>query len=123
MGKVNSTIIKLLLFIGVLLIAAFFGCSDDCDNAVPRARINNNGTGKASVQIQTSGGNTENINNIEVGQTSAWSSYAPGQTQYTVAIQGVAGDTTMVVEMQNCWEYDIVINSTNHISSTPRERE
>ena len=123
MKKVKSSGLKPSLFICMLLFVALCSCSDDCDNAAPRARINNNGTGKASVQIQTSGGNTENINNIEVGQTSAWSSYAPGQTQYTIAIQGVAEDTTIVVDMLSCWEYDIVINSANTISSTPRERD
>ena len=123
MKIVRNVNFKPTLLLYLFLFALLASCSDDCDNDAPRARINNNGTGKASVQIQTSGGNTENINNIEIGQTSAWNSYAPGQTEFTIAIQGVANDTSIVVDMSTCWEYDIVINSTNQISSTPRERD
>jgi hypothetical protein len=113
---------KFTLFL-IVLFTTFYSCSDKCENEEPRARINNSGTGKASVQIKTSGGNTENINNIEPGQSSAWRSYAPGQTEFTVAIQGISDDTSITVNMIRCLEYDIVIDSANTVSSSPQERE
>lgn len=115
---------SLYLALVVLFISiGFTGCSNSCNNEQPRARINNNGTDKASVQIKTSAGNTENINNIETGQISDWRSYAAGDIEFTVAIQGVSGDTVMVVSMAECWEYDIIIDSLNHVSSLPHERD
>lgn len=115
---------SLCLVIAVLFITiGFTGCSNSCNSEQPRARINNNGTDKASVQIKTSAGNTENINNIETGQISDWRSYAAGDIEFTVAIQGVSGDTVMVVSMTECWEYDIIIDSLNHVSSLPHERD
>ena len=53
------------------------GCKK-CKDEDPRARIINNGTQKASVQIKTSGGNTVNINNVDPSTSSAYSSYASG---------------------------------------------
>jgi len=123
MKKKNFTGAMKYLILSAILIIGLSGCSNDCENEEPRAKINNNGTGKASVQIKTSGGNTENINNIETGQTSAWRSYAPGQTEFTIAIQGVADDTLVVVNMLSCWEYDIIIDSFNSVSSSPQERD
>lgn len=123
MSEINFTSVKRFVFTSMILIAGIYGCSDNCENEEPRARINNNGTGKASVQIKTSGGNTENINNIEPGQTSAWRSYAPGQTEFTIAIQGVSNDTLVNVNMLSCWQYDIIIDSANHVSSSPQERD
>ncbi len=110
-------------FILCLAIGALSACSDHCKNERPRAKITNNGTDKASVQIKTSGGNTENINNIESGQVSDWRSYAAGATEFTVAIKNVSPDTMISVYMLECWEYDIQIDSLNRISSTPLERE
>ncbi|MCF8257975.1 MAG: hypothetical protein K9J06_10485 [Flavobacteriales bacterium] len=91
------------------------GCNN-CENEDPRARIVNNGTDKASVQIWTTGGNTENINNIETGQTSDWRSFAPGLTNFTVSIQG-ANDTVLVVSMLSCMQYDIRISANNTVTA------
>jgi hypothetical protein len=98
-------------------------CSESCDNEDPRARIINNGTAKASVQIWTTGGNTENINNIEPGYSSGtWRSFAPGLTNFTVAIQG-ENDTVITVDMLKCYEYSIDINGQNQVVSTAVERD
>lgn len=98
-------------------------CSRSCDNEDPRARIVNNGTAKASVQIKTLGGNTENINNIEPGYSSGtWRSFAAGTTEFTVAIQG-ENDTVVAVNMLKCYEYSIDINGQNQVVSTAVERD
>lgn len=111
------------LILGITLTAfTFASCSDKCKDDDPRARIVNNGTAKASVQIKTSGGNTENINNIESGQASDWRSFAAGNTEFTVSIQGV-NDTMVAVDMLNCYEYSIAIDAQNRVSSSAVERE
>lgn len=107
---------KSLLILVVLFSFILMSCG--CDEENPEARITNNGTGKASVQIQTSGGNTVNINNIEVGATSAWTSFSPGNCTFTVAIQGVADPIVKVINLTYCKRYEIKVNSNNTISFT-----
>jgi hypothetical protein len=112
---------KSLLVIAVLLTCiAYVGCKK-CRNDNPRARIVNNGTDKVSVQIQTSGGNTVNINNIMPGTSSDFAYYAPGAVQFTIAFQ-VANDTSFSVAMLECWEYDIIVNENDDVSSVPTDR-
>ncbi len=111
------------IVMSTLLFSSLASCSEGCSNEDPRARITNNGTDKASVQIKTSNGNTENINGIEKGQSSVWASYAAGNIEFTVAIQGVPDDQVIKVDMVNCWEYNIVIDAQNKITSTPQQRE
>ncbi len=120
-AKTSSPLYSVLA--AIILTIGFTGCSDKCKNEQPRSRINNNGTDKASVQIKTSNGNTENINNIESGQVSDWRSYAAGNIEFTVSIQGVPDSADIVVNMAECWEYDIIIDSLNHVSSLPHERD
>jgi len=115
----NIVRISTVLLITIAAIA-FAGCNN-CKNESPRARIVNNGTAKASVQIWTTGGNTENINNIESGQISDWRSFAAGATNFTVAIQGEA-DTVLVVNMLNCFQYDIIINAQNNVTAWSEDR-
>jgi len=114
-----------MLRISSALLIAFAAFSmaacNNCKNEDPRARIVNNGTDKASVQIWTTGGNTENINNIEVGQTSDWRSFAAGATNFTVSIQGEA-DTVLVVNMLNCFQYDINISAQNTVTAWSEDR-
>ena len=106
--------------LALVLALGFFGCKK-CKNEDPRARIINNGTDKVSVQIQTSGGNTVNINNILSGTESAYATYAPGAVQFTITFK-VAADTSFSVTMAECWEYDIVVDANDHVSSVPTDR-
>lgn len=96
-------------------------CKKDCDGENPRARIINNGTNKASVQIKTSGGNTVNINDVEAGSSSAYSSYEPGEITFTLKVENV--DYVKSVSMANCYEYDIAIDATNNVTVTSSSRE
>jgi hypothetical protein len=112
---------RILLFsIFAILCLTYVGCKK-CRNENPRARIVNNGTDKVSVQIQTSGGNTVNINNIMPGTASEFAHYAPGAVQFTIAFQ-VANDTSLSVTMQECWEYDIIVNENDDVTSVPTDR-
>ena len=113
---------KKLLFVLPLIVFSlgFVGCKK-CRNEDPRARIVNNGTDKVSVQIMTTGGNTVNINNIMPGTVSEYASYAPGAIQYTIAFQ-VANDTSFSVIMDECWEYEIIVDANDNVSSVPTDR-
>jgi hypothetical protein len=112
---------KWILFpLMAILVLGYTGCKE-CRNEYPRARIVNNGTDKVSVQIQTSGGNTVNINNILSGTASEYASYAPGAVSFTIAFQ-TANDTSLSVIMTECWEYDIQIDGNDNVSSLPTDR-
>ena len=91
-----------------------------CKDEDPRARIINNGTQVASVQIQTSGGNTVNINNVDPNTTSAFSSYAAGQVTFTFKLNGT--NYAKTVDLGKCFEYDISIDANNIVTSNPIDR-
>lgn len=107
------------LFLVLLLISV--GCSESCDNENPKVQLVNNGTGKADVQIKTSGGNTENINNIESGTFSSQRSFAPGDIEFTVTIQGVQDPIIYVLQAQTCNEYTVTINEDNTVTSSGKK--
>jgi hypothetical protein len=111
--------ILFLLFSLVLFSVTIQSCKK-CKNEDPRARIVNNGTQKASVQIKTSNGNTVNINNVDPGTSSEFSSYAPGTVMFTITVAGTNYEKT--VEMLECFEYDIAIDQNNVVTSTPHDR-
>lgn len=114
---------KIKLFLPILLIGiALVSLSScrKCRGEDPAARIINNGTIKASVQIQTSGGNTVNINNVEPGTKSLYSSYAPGQVQFTISVDN--SDYVETIVMLECFNYDIAIDANNVITTVPFDR-
>ena len=107
-----------LVLIG--LFAFTMNSCNKCKNESPRARIINNGTQKASVQIKTSGGNTENINNVDPGTSSEYTSYAPGDVQFTITVS--SEDYVKTFNMLDCYDYDIAIDGNNNITSLPIDR-
>lgn len=111
--------IKLIVLSIALLAFGFTSCKK-CDNENPRAKVVNNGTQSVSVQIKTSNGNTENINNIDPGTSSAYSSYASGDVMFTISVG--KNDFIKTVSMSKCYEYSIVIDANNQISSLPVDR-
>jgi hypothetical protein len=113
--------LKLFFLIALLglSIAPLSSCHK-CKGEDPTARIINNGTHKASVQIKTSGGNTVNINNVDPSTTSEYSSYAAGQTTFTITVSNI--DYVTVVNMSDCFDYDIAIDPNNNITTTPIDR-
>ena len=115
---------KTIKFVLVLLLTTMIGVSlsscKKCKGEDPTARIMNNGTNKASVQIKTSGGNTVNINNVDPGTASPYASYAAGIVTFTITVNN--NDYVDTVEMSQCFDYDIAINSQNIITTTPIDR-
>lgn len=109
----------LLVVLGVLLVITMNSCKK-CKDQDPRARIINNGTQTASVQIKTSNGNTVNINNVDPGTSSPYSSYMPGQITFTIKVSGV--DYIKIVDTGRCYDYDIAIDASNNITVLPIDR-
>lgn len=108
----------IILFSG-FVITGSYSCKK-CKNEYPSARIINNGTGNASVQIKTTGGNTVNINNVAPGTFSPYSSYAPGLVTFTITV--AENDFVETVQMEECFDYDIAIDSNNIITTTATDR-
>ena len=85
-----------------------------CKGENPNARIINNGTSNASVQVKTSGGNTININNVASGTASAYASYAAGDVTFTITVSTV--NYVKTVNVSQCYNYDIAIDASNNIT-------
>lgn len=108
-----------MVLIAGLLVLTMNSCKK-CRDEDPAARIINNGTQKASVQIKTSAGNTVNINNVDPSTSSPYSSYAAGQITFTIVVNSIS--YVKIVDMTNCFYYDIAIDASNNITSTPINR-
>src|SRR3954453_7880833 len=76
------------LLVVFLMVGTLSSCKK-CKGEQPRARITNNGTKVASVQIKTTDGNTENINNVAPGTSSDYKSYAAGEITFTITVDKV----------------------------------
>jgi hypothetical protein len=110
-----------LSLVGILAI--FTACSNNCDMENPTVRLVNNGDAKADIQIKTSGGNTENINNIQPGSSSPPRSFSPGAIEFTIAIQGVNDPVIYNLKVFYCVDYTVDINPDNTVSGSWNERE
>ena len=107
-----------VLLTGFVAVAAG-GCKK-CNDEDPRARISNNGTQRASVQVKTSGGNTVNLNNVEPGASSDYASYAAGQTTFTLKVNNI--DYAKTVDVSKCHEYTVAIDRNNVITVVHTDR-
>ena len=110
----------LVMGLGLLIFALSISGCKKCKNEAPRARIVNNGTTVATVQIKTSDGNTVNINGVDPGTASAYASYGAGEITFTITVNKIA--YVKVVPMGNCYEYDIAIDANNNITTSARDR-
>jgi len=108
------------MFVLASVLAVTMNSCKKCKNEDPRARIINNGTETAGVQIKTSNGNTVNINNVEPGTSSVYNSYAAGQVTFTLRVNSV--DYPIIVDMDECFEYDIIMDANNNLTSKPIDR-
>ena len=110
-----------VLFISLCLFFSLISCAS-CDGENPSVLLTNNGTGKADIQIKTSGGNTENINNIEPGTSSDRRTFDRGDIEFTISIQGVNDDIVYVLQANDCNDYTVTINPDNTVASSGKER-
>jgi hypothetical protein len=101
------------IIIGILSLAfiiAIIGCSEEED---PKFRIRNDRADKANVQIQTTGGNTININDVEAGQTTAFQTAAQGNVTATTVIQNESVSPAVSFYAEKGTRYTIVIQIGN----------
>lgn len=97
--------------ISVLFVFAIISCSgDDTD---PKFRIHNERADKANVQLQTSGGSTININDVEPGQTTAYQIASKGNITAKAVIQNESISPTLTFFADNDERYTIVIKAGN----------
>ena len=104
----------LMIVLAGLFAITMYSCKKSV-NEDPTARITNNGTQKASVQIKSSNGNTVNINNVDPGTSSAYSSYTAGQVTFTITVSN--SNYVKIVDIGNGYDYDIAIDANNVITS------
>ena len=109
---------KKLVFIFTLSIGLLMLGCDSCDNENPSVQLVNNGTGKADIQVKTSGGNTENLNNIGTGELSERQTFEPGETEFTISIQGVDTDILYMLYSSTCYDYNVTIHPDNTVTSS-----
>lgn len=111
----NFKLIVIIAFAGLIAIN-LTGCKKKCKNDPPQARIINNGSAVASVQIKTSEGNTVNINNVDPGTSSSYASYTAGDITFTITVN--KNNYVKAVNLGNCYDYDIAIDGNNEITAT-----
>jgi hypothetical protein len=114
---------KKLLILLFLSMFIFTACDDGCEKGNPSVVLVNNATEKADIQIKTSGGNTENINNVQPGTSSDKRTFNPGEIEFTVTIQGVQDPIEYVLATSYCTEYTVTINEDNTVTGSGRKLE
>lgn len=110
--------LKLLPFLTLFLY--FIGCG--CSAEDPSVILINNSPSKASIQIQTSNGNTENINNVESGWESEERAFAAGDIKFTISINDSQDDSVFDLEVSECTDYIVTIGKDNKVSASSEER-
>jgi phosphoheptose isomerase len=116
--KTCKKFIALTFFVSLMVLSS---CSE-CDNENPRARVSNMGTYDVRVLIETSGGDTDIITNIEPGKASEYRSYSPGIHTYTITLKN-NGTIQKAVGMTFCSDYEIIIDQNNEIRTTSTDRD
>lgn len=98
------------IIVGILSLAFLIGIISCSDEADPKFRIRNERLDKANVQIQTTGGNTININDVEAGQTTAFQTAAQGNITAKAVIQNESTPTVTFFAAKDT-RYTIVIQT------------
>ena len=111
---------KSILFLSALVLF-LSGCG--CKDEPPAVTLVNHGSAKASIQIKTSNGNTENINNVDPGWSSGERRFAAGSIEFTVTIQGVLDPVVYSLSVEDCMDYVVSINPDNSVSASHEERD
>lgn len=94
----------------MLLLIALSSCSDDTD---PKFRIHNERADKANVQLQTTGGNTININDVEANQVTEYQAATKGNITVTAVIQNESISPELTFFADNDERYTIAIKAGN----------
>lgn len=106
--KVEKMKKLLVSIISIVFLLAIVSCSDEAN---PKFRIRNERSTKANVQVQTSGGNTININDVVENETTAYQSAAEGNIVATAGIQNESVSPTITFFAIKDVRYTIVIRT------------
>jgi hypothetical protein len=109
--KTNRT----LIISSLLMMISFIGCNTD-PTKEPQFRIENNHSGKANIQIKTSGGNTININGVDSAYRSPYQNAAQGLISVTANAQGDTTTAIISFNAMNEEKYTIKILNTRPTS-------
>jgi len=101
------------IFLGILSIAFILSLSACSKEEDPQFRILNQRADKANVQIQTSGGNTININDVGEGQTTAYQSAPEGTIVATAVIQNESVSPTATFFAAKDTRITVVVQTGN----------
>lgn len=96
--------------LSLLFLITINSCGTETD---PEFRVSNQRLTKANVQVQTSGGNTININDVEAGLVTAFQTTAEGNVIVTAVIQNEAVSPTITFVARKDTRYTIVILTGN----------
>lgn len=87
-----------------------------CHSQDPKARVTNNGTLDVSFQIYNeSGVLVGHEHDVEPGETSNWKTFASGEITFVVSNSN--SDKVIVLDMDTCMAYDMVIGTNNQLDS------
>ena len=100
----------LLVLLGVGFLAYLLGCSTSA--TPPQFRVHNLRLTKANLQIQTSGGNTVNMNGIAHDSITAYQGASQGQIMATATIQNETVSPSTSFNAANGGSYTIVVDTT-----------
>jgi hypothetical protein len=102
----------LSIFIGMVFLTYLLSCSDSESSTPPQFRVHNIRLTKANLQIQTSGGNTININDVGHDSTTTYQSASQGLIEATATIQNETVSPTTSFNAANGGSYTIVVDTT-----------
>lgn len=91
----------------------------NCTGELPITRLINNGTITFDLQVVNSEGIAEvTISSIDPGITTAWNEFEVGEVVFSVSNNTpMVNDEKVVLDMDNCMGYEIVIGPNNAIES------
>lgn len=95
----------IMLFASAVFFLSWVGCTSDD----PQIRVRNEQPDKANIQLQTTGGNTININDVGTGLTTDYRSVAEGNVDATAVIQNESVSPTASFKCEMDSRYTIVI--------------
>lgn len=94
--------------LSLMFIIIMISCADDKD---PQFRVYNERSTKVNLQIQTTGGNTININDVVSGKTTSYQTCAEGSITATAVIQNESVSPAVTFSAVKGNSYTIVIQS------------
>ena len=89
-----------------------------CSGESPKAKLSNNGTADVKFEIYDNNGTLlAEDHNVEIGTSSDWMTMIEGEITFVV-VSNISGDKIVVVDVENCMEFELEVHSDNHVTYT-----